>query len=216
MGKSRFLIENSWGDMFLGLSDVNAGKLIKAMYAHQRGEDAVLDDPVLDAVFQMVKSTMNENEEAYQKECEKRKHAAKERWKKKEKEEVNDDASACTCIEDNAHASTCMQVDGDMTCSYHIISSQDNNNISKPKDNIKHKHGEYNNVLLTDTELEKLKSDYPDWEQRIDRLSGYIASKGAKYKSHYATIKNWARRDEVARSGTISVAEKWLEERGKK
>ena len=59
----------------------------------------------------------------------------------------------------------------------------------------KHKYGEYNNVLLTDTELEKLKAEYSDYEARIDRLSGYIASKGAKYKSHYATIRNWARKD---------------------
>ncbi len=61
---------------------------------------------------------------------------------------------------------------------------------------VKHKYGEYNNVLLTDEELEKLKAEYPsDYEQRIDRLSAYIASTGKSYKSHYATIRNWARRD---------------------
>ena len=61
---------------------------------------------------------------------------------------------------------------------------------------VKHKYGEYNNVLLTDKELAKLKAEYPtDWEIRIERLSEYIASKGAKYKSHYATIRAWANRD---------------------
>ena len=59
----------------------------------------------------------------------------------------------------------------------------------------KHKYGEYMNVLLTDEELEKLQNEFPDYEERIDRLSDYIASKGTKYKSHYATIRNWARRD---------------------
>lgn len=59
----------------------------------------------------------------------------------------------------------------------------------------KHKHGEYNNVLLTDDELEKLKDEFPDWEQRVDRLSSYVASTGKSYKSHYATIRNWARKD---------------------
>jgi uncharacterized protein YdaU (DUF1376 family) len=59
----------------------------------------------------------------------------------------------------------------------------------------KHKHGEYTNVLLTDSELDKLKSEYPDWQARIERLSSYIASKGNQYKSHYATIRNWARKD---------------------
>ena len=64
--------------------------------------------------------------------------------------------------------------------------------VDKPK---KHKYGEYSNVLLTDEEMEKLKEEYPDWAARIERLSSYIASTGKKYKSHYATIRNWASRD---------------------
>lgn len=60
----------------------------------------------------------------------------------------------------------------------------------------KHKHGEYNNVLLTDEELEKLQAEYIDWHERIERLSSYIASTGKAYKSHYATIRNWARKDQ--------------------
>ena len=66
----------------------------------------------------------------------------------------------------------------------------------------KHKYGEYNNVLLTDEELEKLKQEYPDWEERIERLSSYVASTGKSYKSHYATIRNWARKDGVKRGQT--------------
>lgn len=60
---------------------------------------------------------------------------------------------------------------------------------------VKHKYGEYNNVLLTDEELDKLIAEFPDYQKRIENLSNYIASTGKKYKSHYATIKNWARRD---------------------
>lgn len=60
----------------------------------------------------------------------------------------------------------------------------------------RHKYGEYKNVLLSEDELEKLKADYPDWKERIETLSGYIASTGKSYKSHYATIRNWARRDQ--------------------
>ena len=59
----------------------------------------------------------------------------------------------------------------------------------------KHKYGEYKNVLLTDDELEKLKAEYADYLDRIERLSSYIASTGKAYKSHYATIRNWARAD---------------------
>lgn len=65
----------------------------------------------------------------------------------------------------------------------------------KPKKPVKHKYGEYKNVLLTDDELEKLQEEYFDWAERIERLSSYIASTGKAYKSHYATIRNWARKD---------------------
>ena len=50
-------------------------------------------------------------------------------------------------------------------------------------------YGRYNNVFLSDTELDELKAELPDkWEYYIDRLSTHIASKGTKYRSHAATI----------------------------
>ena len=62
---------------------------------------------------------------------------------------------------------------------------------------VKHRHGTHGNVLLTDDELEKLESRFPDdWRRRIDDLSHYIGSTGKSYKSHYMTILNWARKEE--------------------
>jgi len=76
-----------------------------------------------------------------------------------------------------------------------IFVSDETKKPSKKDKPVKHKYGEYKNVLLTDDELEKLKTEYSDYEERIERLSGYIASTGKAYKSHYATIRNWARKD---------------------
>lgn len=56
-------------------------------------------------------------------------------------------------------------------------------------------YGEFNNVLLADEELEKLKSKFSDYQERIENLSAGIESKGYKYKSHYATILSWAKKD---------------------
>lgn len=64
-----------------------------------------------------------------------------------------------------------------------------------PAKQVRHRYGEYRNVLLTDEDLDKLKAEFPDWEARIERLSGYIASSGKSYKNHLATIRNWARKD---------------------
>jgi hypothetical protein len=65
--------------------------------------------------------------------------------------------------------------------------------IIKP---VRHKYGEYKNVLLSDEDMDKLKKEFPaDWEERIERLSEYIASTGKSYKSHLATIRAWARKE---------------------
>ena len=60
----------------------------------------------------------------------------------------------------------------------------------------KRKYGEFQNVKLTDAELEKLQEQFPnDWRSRIEKLSEYIACKGDKYKNHLAAIRSWARKD---------------------
>lgn len=65
------------------------------------------------------------------------------------------------------------------------------------KSETRHKYGEYKNVLLSDSDIEKLKKEFPiDWEERIENLSGYMESHGKTYKNHLATIRCWARRDE--------------------
>lgn len=79
------------------------------------------------------------------------------------------------------------------------IDKDKNKNKNIPKKSPRHKHGEYQNVLLSDDDLEKLKAEFPaDWDQRIQRLSEYMASSGKSYKNHLATIRNWARRDKPA------------------
>lgn len=75
---------------------------------------------------------------------------------------------------------------------------------------IRHKYGEYQNVLLTDEDYAKLRAEFPtEYEALIERLSAYMASTGRAYKNHLATMRNWARRDlekGVARSSPIPQA----------
>lgn len=63
------------------------------------------------------------------------------------------------------------------------------------KKNIYIHTGEFKNVKLTPEEMQKLKERYKDYEDRIETLSLYLKSKGDKYKSHYATILNWERKE---------------------
>lgn len=84
----------------------------------------------------------------------------------------------------------------------HSVSEMDTQ-ISIDKDRLdknsrggeKHAHGFFANVLLTDEELQKLAAEIPNYEEYIEKLSHYIESNGKKYKSHYATILMWHRKD---------------------
>lgn len=58
------------------------------------------------------------------------------------------------------------------------------------------KYGEFNNVKMTTEEFSKLvQAEGADRANAlIEELSSYLASSGKRYKSHYATLLNWARR----------------------
>lgn len=69
--------------------------------------------------------------------------------------------------------------------------------IDKNNNIIRHKYGEYENVLLSDDDFSKLQVEFPeDYEKRIENLSSYIASTGKSYKNHLATIRNWAKKEQ--------------------
>ena len=122
------------------------------------------------------------------------------------KSEPNDEANAKQTAKQNGKQTPNQDASG--AESKREPNSNSNSNKKDIPDGIsqkgepKHRHGEYGNVMLTDSELSKLKERFPsDWEERIGRLDEYIGYKGAKYKSHYLTIISWANRDGGQKGG---------------
>lgn len=64
---------------------------------------------------------------------------------------------------------------------------KENNKKKEPK----HKYGEYQNVLLTEKEYNKLTEDYVNADELIKFLDEYIEEKGYKSKSHNLAIRRW-------------------------
>ena len=70
----------------------------------------------------------------------------------------------------------------------------------KKEINIKEEKTKYKDfVSLTQIEFEKLVEQYDKViiDTYIDKLNNYIGSKGTKYKSHYFTLLNWLKRDNI-------------------
>ena len=113
----------------------------------------------------------------------------KDRYKEtkyiEEKSQLNVDGSNVYNVLDT----DCVQIGHEMDTQISIRLDLDKNSIDK--DNKKN-YGTMNNVRLTDKEYAELSK--LNLLNEIDTLSVYIASKGKKYKSHYATILNWDRK----------------------
>lgn len=75
----------------------------------------------------------------------------------------------------------------------------------------KNEFGEMGKVKLTEEEYQKLIERFGEDNVRelIFELDTYIASKGVRYKSHYATMLNWAKRkyDQAKGSNRYQVAD---------
>ena len=62
--------------------------------------------------------------------------------------------------------------------------------------NIRKAYGSFNNVFLSDAELESLNELYPAEHQAyIEKLSSYMQRSGRSYGNHYDTILKWLRED---------------------
>ena len=63
---------------------------------------------------------------------------------------------------------------------------------AKPAKNQKHLYGEYKNVLLSDSEIQKLKNKFgSSYDEKIQRFSQGLELKDYKYKNHYLAILKW-------------------------
>ena len=56
-------------------------------------------------------------------------------------------------------------------------------------------YDKYQNVILSDGDMDSLRRTVPPYRDYIERLSTYMQSSGKRYADHAATIKSWYLRD---------------------
>ena len=84
----------------------------------------------------------------------------------------------------------------DITNNYNI---NNNNKTSKKKTTkeVRHKYGEFKNVLLSDKDLEKLKTEYGEElvEKYIKKMDEWIELNGRRYKNYYLALRQWMNKE---------------------
>lgn len=183
------------------LSDAEYGRLIRALQEYSMSGQ----EPELNGTEKVYWKRVRNRENRYREGFEDQDRAKSERALKAANARWSNakDANACSSITGNAKNAK--------TKAKTKANTETNTETKRDRAHdapTRHRYGEYKNVLLSDLELEKLKSEFQDdWQERIERLSGYIASSGKKYKSHLATIRNWARNDKpTANSGNLVMS----------
>lgn len=165
-----------YADAILGLPAESAGRLFLSLVTYAKGEEVghLLDDDLLArSIFSIMKTHIDRDREYKE---------LKSRAGKRGGAPVgNSNASKQTETSKNKQKQT----------------EDKQKQTPKPKPNPKPKdnkrpYGECANVFLTDEEHQKIVN--VGYAGLIEELSLYIASKGDKYKSHYAVIKQWANR----------------------
>lgn len=202
--KDTFIVYTSYLDRFAKLSDEQLGRLFRIMLEYQAtGTEPQIDDMALSFCFDVVKYDMDENNRKYEEMCERQRDNVRKRWEKRNTNDTTVYHGIPPYTTDTKHT------DNDNESVYDSDNESDSDSdidvltdITKKEDakaskkEVRHKYGQYENVLLSDTDMDKLKDEFPmDWQERIERLSEYIESKGAKYKNHLATIRAWARKN---------------------
>lgn len=165
-----------YADAILGLPAESAGKLFLSLVSYAKGEEVghLLDDDLLArSIFSIMKT-----------------HIDRDREYKELKSRAGKRGGAPV---GNSNASKQAETSRNKQKQTEDKQKQTPkpNPKPNPKDN-KRPYGECANVLLTDDEYKKITDE--GLAGLIEELSLYIASKGDKYRSHYAVIKQWANR----------------------
>ena len=177
----------NWGSLFQALPDDKAGQLIKAIYSYFENPEYEVSDPVLAAVFEMIKSTMQKDTQKYEETCEKRRMSALSKWYEEDMQDYADaetmmqmDANGCKCTDNDANANKSIQNGYDTSLSYSISLSDTpseadievieymnkvcDKHYRTTKGNLKYIHGRFNDGYTVDDLKTVIDNKANDWK----------------------------------------------------
>ncbi len=196
--KTSFVLPTDCIEDLEDFTDAEAGELFKAIliYANEQKE-AGFSDRAMKMYFKRIKKYIDNANENYEKVIQaNRLNGAKGGRPKKETEENSKNRAVIEKTEGFSEKPKKADTESDTESDTDTESDfKESTRESTPPP--KKKYGENGNVMLTDDEYKRLAEQMgvSKRNEYIRNLSDYMASTGKTYRSHYATIRNWWRRD---------------------
>lgn len=180
------LVFSDWQTLFQNLSDEQAGQLIKAMCFYNKGEEYTPSDPVVMAMFSMVKEGMDNNRDHYDKVCQRRAEAGKKgadkRWKDGKSHDEN---------------SKCHFANG-KTCKSESVTLTESESVIPPSEESKSR----TRKRFHPPTVEEVEAYCFERNNKVDaeRFVDYYTANGWKVgknpmKDWKAAVRNWERKD---------------------
>lgn len=159
------------------LTDLQAGQLFKHILSYVNDENPVMDDLIIDLVFEPIKQNLKRDLRKYEEIRDKRSLAGKVSANRRQHMLTHVES-----VEQNEHMSTHSTVN---------VNVNDNVNVNVNDKEKKNKYSPF--VSMVESEYSKLVLEYGEDNTKkfIDKLNNYKGSTGKKYKSDYLTILNW-------------------------
>ena len=188
MNKNSFVLYVSYQKHFAKLTREEQGDLIMAIFEYvETGKEIVSASEAVNMALSFICSQIRYDNDQYISKCEKNRINGEKGGRPTKTERFSEKPK-----KPNGFKKTLNDNDNDID---NDIIKEEIYKEESPK-KTRHKYGRYNNVLLSDEDVEKLKSEFPnDWQARIERVSEYVASTGKSYKNFLAVIRTWARNE---------------------
>lgn len=222
--KNSFVLYTDYSRQIERLSDDEAGQLFKALLRFAAdGTEPQLSDRA-DMAFAFISEQIERDTGKWKETCEKRREAGKRGGLKTQSaaranasDEQANQANASFASEQKANQAENENENENVTVNENdTVNENENVTVNenggdteheqkqKPQkaqqaaSPPRHRYGQYKNVSLTDEDLQTLQEEFPnDWQQRIERVSEYVASSGKTYKNYLAVIRAWAKKDQM-------------------
>ena len=122
-------------------------------------------------------------------------------WREQKRQEQDNNKTTSGQSQDNVYPLSDKRNSKSKELELEIEKEIDKREILKRKNEPLNAFGEFQNVLMTQSEIDSLTSQYGAEQVNIvlEELSGYIVQHPRKYKDHFLTLRNWLlrRRSEI-------------------
>lgn len=197
--KTSFVMYKNWALLISNLPDDLAGKLIKAISQYQLGEDPVIEDPALYAIYASFIPQMEKDALKWEESRKKQSNKAKQRWNKINATGMPRHTTAmqqdATAYQSNATVTVNVNdnVNVNENVNENVNGSPNGDTLEKSLRETKHKYGEYQHVRLTDAQYKNLVGKFGEdlVTIAIRVLDEYIQTSGKSYKDHNLVLQKW-------------------------